>query len=324
MPRLSHHLFQQFLLGVCVWLGSTGWMPAAEATSKPRLRWKFRAGQTLYLKAKRQSVLSLSLAGGLVDIKQTLRLNAQLDVEAARAGGVIRLTQRFDRVRLGVMFSTGAETSYDSSSREEADVPAPLRKALDHLADESTEITLSDGGRVTKVEPTVPLRRALGELGENDVLQIGGIVSVAGLRELAQSWFFVLPKLAPYKGQKWTDSFLTRVTPQVRVNLDNEYRYVGYEEVNGKRLLRFGMEPAASIAEESTVEAEVWNVNGSGVVLFDPKKGRGVRTELETRYRLRWKAQGGTTKRGRLQIRLEVRRDERRDKRRGTRSTNGR
>jgi hypothetical protein len=310
MPRVAHDLVRHLSLGVCVWLGVAGSVLAAESTSRPRLRWKLRAGQTLYLKSERQSVLSLQVAGGHLDIKQTLRLSARLDVDAARPGGVARLTQRLDRVRLGVKFSTGSEMSYDSFSRQEANVPAPLRRALDRLADETTEITVSDDGRVAKVEPSVPLRKALGKLGKDDVLQIGGIVSVSGLSELAQSWFFVVPKLAPYKGQKWQDSFVTRLTPDVFVSLDNQYRYAGHEEVNGKRFLRFDVEPAASVAEQSTVEVEVWNVNGEGVILFDTKKGRGARTELETRYRLRWQAPDGTTKRGRMQVRLEVRRDE--------------
>ena len=289
---------------VCTWLATSGGL-ADDSTSR-KLRYKLRPDQILQYKLKRQSVLTLPVEDGSLDIKQTLLLETRLEVTEGRPGSAAKLKQTFGRVRLTVEFSNGAEFAYDSDDREEGKVPEVLREALDALADESTEITVSENGSVTDVDPSADLRSALRTLGMGP-LQMGGVLSTSGLRELAQQWFFVLPKLAPYKGQKWKHSEIRRLTGEVFLNQDNTYRYTGQERVRGVRVVRFGMDAGASVNEKSTAAAGVWNVQGTGVVLFDPKRGRTLRSESETRYRVRWEAPDGKTKRTRIQVRSEIR-----------------
>ena len=246
------------------------------AVGQDDLRWKFQSGETLKYQVQQKMQTEMSVGGQKINTNMQQSMDMSWKVADVSPTGMASVSQTVDRVQMKMEGGPFGSLQFDTSSSE---VPTnPIVKAMSEvfrkIVGQEFRMTMNPTGKVEKVEVPAQLLQALNSAGASNAL------NEDTLKQMMEQSSVLLPATAVTAGQSWESSQQIQL-PFGEMKVASLMTYAGRDASTG--MARINMKPTITVSpkEGSPLQLTMKKSEGTGQVLFDPAKGRIVRSDLD-------------------------------------------
>jgi Family of unknown function (DUF6263) len=261
---------------------------ASAARADTTLKWKFKQGDVLNYVMSNSSEQKMDVQGQVFEIGMKMVFDLTWTVKSVAADGTAEMQQTVDRVQVK-MTSPFANMDYDSksSTKPEGPIWEQMEPMMTAMLGQTFSMKVSPAGKVTDIKLPEKLAKHFadqksGGAGGGGRRGLGGLMggfSESGVKEMIQKAVLPLPEKPVAANAKWNQTFENVMPGAGKQKTDVIYSYSGSEQQEGKSLekitskIQLTFEPA----ENSQVDVEITEQDGSATVYFDTAAGRTVK-----------------------------------------------
>lgn len=254
--------------------------PASAADSAGvQLRWKFLDGQQLSVVMAQDMTQEVEVAGQAMTTKMLNKTWTQWRPEATQADGSTTIASVISRVKLEVD-SPGIDNLIIDTDLPAVDggQAAELDAVIRPMVGVKITNRMSPRGEVTDVKIPEDIAAALQGAG--------GIMSAEQISEMMQKVSPVFPEQGLQEGDSWAGTSAIE-TPVGKINVKSKYTYEGQVEVESRTLHSIKVEITMDIeVAEGAARIKFGDQDSTGVMLFDNRQGRLVRSDVDQKFSL--------------------------------------
>ncbi len=259
-----------------------GLMVVVPASAQVKLEWKWKEGDTFYVKTTRliKQKVTIRDPGGDPKKSRDVTLESEITtvlrykVAKKESNGVVTLSQEIESL---VVRSPGGNVS-------RPDAVAPETKLT---------LTLAPNGEVTKVEGYRGLiQRLADKQSDRDVIE--KVLTEETLKQAANEIFAILPAQPVKQGATWPRSTAYQLGPLGKLSLKRTFTFEGEEKSASKTVSKMSFNTEATQFASNRRPGEAWfeinpdqlkQCEGKGTLLFDAENGRLVQVDLTSRIK---------------------------------------
>lgn len=257
------------------------------ALAQDDLRWKFQSGETLKYQVQQKMQTEMAVGGQKINTNMQQSMDMSWKVGMVSGQGDAAVVQTVDRVQMKMEGGPFGSLQFDTNSTE---VPAnPIVKAMAEvfrkIIGQEFKVTMKSTGKVENVEVPPQLLQALNTAGAANAL------NEDTLKQMMEQSSVLLPAAAVSPGQSWESAQQIQL-PFGEMKVSSKMTYEGRDQSTG--MARIAMKPTITVTpkEGSPLQLTMKKSEGSGQVLFDPSRGRIVRSDLDLTLEMQVSQQG--------------------------------
>ncbi len=257
------------------------------AHSQDDLRWKFQSGETLKYQVMQNMQTEMMVGGQKINTNMQQSMDMAWKVSGVTEQGDAEIAQTVDRVQMKMEGGPFGSLQFDTTSTE-----VPSNAIVKAMADvfrkiigQEFKVTMKSTGKVQNVKVPEQLLTALSTTGA------GSALNEDTLKQMMEQSSVLLPAEPVTTGQMWESSQQIQL-PFGEMKVSSKMTYEGRDPATG--MARIAMKPSISVTpkEGSPLQMTMKKSDGMGRVLFDPQRGRIVRSDLELTLEMQVTQQG--------------------------------
>ncbi len=258
---------------------------APEPAAKASLKWKLEKGKTFYQKMTTKTDQNMKILNS--EPKQTQNQTFYFSwTPEKQDGDNWTIKQKIEGVTMEIDIG-GTKINYDSTKDTSANNPlGDFFKAL--VGSEFTLTLNTKEQKVTKVEGRDEFVKKLSQANPQMNQLLSQILSDQALKEMAEPTFAAIPNKDVVKGDKWTKESILDMGPIGKYTNTYTYTYDGKEgkldKIKVDTTLKYvppDDKTGAGGLPFKIKSADLKSTNATGIVLFDPEKGRVERSNFK-------------------------------------------
>jgi RNA polymerase sigma factor (sigma-70 family) len=256
--------------------------PAAARAEEASFRWSFRKDRPFYQEVTTETWQAMRVLGSAVPQTQKQTFIFRWSPQEQDRDGNWILKQRIESVKLDL--EVGANRiSFDSSKA--ADATSPLAEFYEGLVGAEFTVTLDREQKVRQVAGANTLRKKLAAAHAEMAGLLTQVLSDDAVRRAAQMSFPALTDDPVQPGDSWTRKSKVDLFNLGKLDATYKYTYEGKEDGLDRIRVDTSLEYRAADAGDRDLpfrirKMEIDRSEGGGFLLFDRKKGRVARMEL--------------------------------------------
>jgi hypothetical protein len=266
--------------------GSAAELPAA-AKEEAVLRWTFQPDRPFYQEVTTETRQVLRVMGtGVPQTQKQTFIFSWTPEERDRRGNWV-LKQKIEGIKLDLDIS-GNKISLDTT--KDIDAANPLADFYKALVGAEFTVTLDSDSTPCRIRGADPLLKKLAGARPETAGVLGQVLSEDALRRVAEISFPALPDEAVQPGDSWTRKSQLDLFNLGKLDVTYRYTYEGKQDgldrirVESSPRYRGATDGAGSLPF-TIKRLEIERSEGRGFMLFDRRKGRVARMELELKLR---------------------------------------
>jgi hypothetical protein len=265
----------------------TGLVVPADAATK--LEWKFQKGKTFYQKITTETNQTMTISGQKISQKQSQTFYfSWTPLKYDKDKKTWKIRQKIEAVKLEIEIG-GQKIPYDSTKEQGQNNPLAefFRQLVDSeftfTVNKSMKIVGTIGGKEKFMEKLVKVNSQMEPL-------LKQILNDEAFKQMADPTFSALPGDETDTGKTWKRTSNLNMGPIGKYKIVYTYKYVGKDKKK-KDLDRITVKAKMEYkAPDSTKgpqlpfkieKAKLDTTDSSGYILYDAKKGRIVKSEME-------------------------------------------
>jgi hypothetical protein len=256
------------------------------ARADTELRWKFNPGD----KTKYEMTMAMTQEMKAGDMPFQVKMNQIMDmtwdVKDVAADGTATMHQTIDRVRLEMTLPTPGQPplKYDSQQGVSGAGTEMLAKVFDAMIGKPFIVKVTPLGQVTDMKAPEGM---LAAFKNNTQLQAAGMFSEDGLKQMISQSMMPVPEQGVSEGATWDKSAELQTPPFGKQLTKTEYKLVGQEERDGKKLdkIDVSLEAKFEPTEDAQAKLKLTENEAGGKVLWDNDSGRPVESVMDSKMK---------------------------------------
>ena len=259
---------------------------SATAQAQNTLRWKFKKDDTLNYVMERTTEMKMDLSGSLIEIVSGMTFDTTWKVKSVAADGSAEIEQTVDRIQMKMDSPLGGALDYDSKKpgSGQGQIWEMMGPMIESLVGGTVSLKATPTGEVSDIKLPEKVTEQLGK--QQGGQRRGGMGMMGGLtensiKEMITRSIVPLPEKPVSPDINWQQSFTEEMRgagvkkTQITYSTSEKTSQDGHEiqKIAAKTDLTF--EPA----EESQVDIEIEEQEGTMAIYFDVNAGRTVKSE---------------------------------------------
>jgi Family of unknown function (DUF6263) len=270
-------------------------MPARADT---QLRWKFHPGDKTRYEMTMAMTQEMKSGDMPLEVKMTQIMEMTWEVKDVSEDGDATMNQTIDRVRMEMTLPTPGQApiKYDSQQGSGAPGTEMLGKIFDAMVGKPFVVKVTPLGTVKEMKAPEGMLAAF----KNTPLQGTGIFSEDGLKQMISQSMMPVPEQDVSEGTTWDQSSELQTPPFGKQVTKTEYKFVGQQERDGKKLdkidvtLNAKFEPTA----DAQTKLKLTSNKAGGEVLWDNTAGRPVESKVDSNMKFEISVGGQSIEQG--------------------------
>jgi hypothetical protein len=258
------------------------------AWGQGKLEWKFEKGKTFYQEMKTDTDQTMKISGQTITQKQSQTFYfSWTPKEQSKDNKTWTVVQKIVGVKMEIEIG-GNKITYDSTT--DSGQNNPLGEFFKQLVDSEFTLTIGENGKVEKIEGKDKFIDRLTKANQQMEPLLKEILSEDALKQMADPAFGALPGKEVKKDDTWKRDSTLDMGPIGKYKTTYTYTYEGKDK-DKKDLDRIKVtakldysapDPKKSPQLPFKIQkAKLDSKKASGSILFDPKAGRVVSSEME-------------------------------------------
>jgi hypothetical protein len=259
---------------------------ATPARADTELRWKFNTGD----KTKYEMTMAMTQDMRSGDTPFQVKMNQIMDmtweVKDVADDGTATMHQTIDRVRLEMTLPTPGQPpiKYDSQQGVTGPGSEMLAKIFEAMVGKPFIVKLTPLGKVTDMKAPEGM---LAAFKKNTQLQGAGMFSEDGLKQMISQSMMPVPEQGVAEGTTWDKSSELQTPPFGKQVTKTEYKFVGQEERDGKKLdkIDVSLEAKFEPTDDAQAKLKLTDNEAGGKILWDNSAGRPVESVMDSKMK---------------------------------------
>lgn len=252
-------------LGVCIF-------SAANVYGQSKvLRWNLKEGQNFKIEIVQEQTQKMNTPQGEMEIPMNQTVNIDWKVSGVE-DEKFHITQVIKRIQM-TMDAPMMEMEYDSDAEEAEGMGAQLAGVIDPLIDAEISFKMDARGNVSDVEIPEDVLEEM-EAGSNGMMG-AQMFSADSIKQFVNQAGLVLPE-DPVSGDTAWSHEVSQDNPMMTMNITSDYKYVGEEEVDGKKIHKISVSSNVELEDVETPfggSIEIDEQESNGEIWFDNEAG---------------------------------------------------
>jgi hypothetical protein len=262
---------------------------SATAQAQNTLRWKFKKGDTLNYVMEQTTEMKMDLSGSLIEIVSGMTFDTTWNIKSVAADGSAEIEQTVDRIQMKMDSPLGGALDYDSKKpgSGQGQIWEMMGPMIESMVGGTVSLKATSTGEVSDIKLPQKVTDQLakqqgggGRRGSGGMGMMGGL-SENSIKQIITRSIVPLPEKPVSPDVNWQQSFTEEMRgagvkkTQITYSTSEKTSEGGHEiqKIAAKTDLTF--EPA----EESQVDIEIEEQEGTMAIYFDVDAGRTLKSE---------------------------------------------
>jgi hypothetical protein len=266
---------------------------AAAAGAQEELRWKMQSGETLKYVVQQKTDTEMEISKRKLKTTMQQTMDMSWNVGDVSGSGDAEVAQSIDRIQLklqGGPFEEAGPVQYDSNDGREPTNPMirSVAQAYSQVLGQKFNLTMKPNGKVLNVKVPEALLQSTKQAG-------GSVLTEDTLKQMMEQTSILLPEAPVSRGDSWDNN------KQIdfgfgRMNIDSRMVYEGKDASTGLAVIRMQSTISVTPKEgaDTKTKMKLSSSEGVGQTLFDPAKGRIIKSELDLTMKMQVTTSGQT------------------------------
>jgi hypothetical protein len=281
---------------LCVLAAGIGLGGSAQAQTT--LRWKFKDGDTQRFNMIQRTESQATVGEQKIEMTQEMSMDLSWKVAKVDADGTATIEQTIDRVKM-MMDGQVGRMSFDSRDPDASEGPeqaiAPMRTMFEAMVGKPFISVMTPRGEIKETKIPDSLKDALKAAAPGMESMMEGLMGGGNGKSSLLGNISMFPEEAVSVGKSWSSDADQKLGPLGSMKVKQKYTYAGPVTEGDRSLEKIELD--MSMQMEPGKDSPFGNVamdvkNAKGMLLFDNKAGKLVRSETSTSMTMKMEVQG--------------------------------
>ena len=256
------------------------------AFAQVKLRFKYNTGDAFGMTVSQDMTSKAQVQGRDVETKMHQTMQMLANVEEENSDGTSKIKQTIDRVQTKMTLpAAGQAFEYDSAEDENRKAPPGFAAIMDKLVGGTFIMDIAPTGQVTEIELPQDFLNSLPAGGQ-------GFLSKDGLKQMMTQGAVAFPETPVKEGDTWSNDVEMKM-PFGEMSIKQKNTYQGTND-DDLHVIGITLEMSLTPGEGQPFKMTLKDSSAKGTMLFDNRKGRLVKSEINQTMTMEMEVQGNT------------------------------